>query len=67
MPIAPITGRFRGRFMRDIVGSITFGVGIAYAWWFTVSRPKFETWRAHDAKVRAELIAEKEAWLKEQQ
>ncbi|KAH6567822.1 hypothetical protein BASA50_006043 [Batrachochytrium salamandrivorans] len=65
--LAPITGRFRGRIVRDIVLSITIGTTIASVWWVTVSRPAFVKWREHDARVKLEYIAEKDAWLKEQQ
>ncbi|EGF81577.1 hypothetical protein BATDEDRAFT_87683 [Batrachochytrium dendrobatidis JAM81] len=65
--IAPITGRFRGRIVRDIVVSISIGTVAAYTWWYTVSRPTMSKWKAHDAKVKIENIAERDAWLKEQQ
>ncbi|KAI8924395.1 hypothetical protein BC831DRAFT_402552 [Entophlyctis helioformis] len=65
--LGPITGRFRGRIVFDIVASIGLGTVAAYTWWFTVSRPFLANAKAYDAKVKAQAIAETEAWLKERQ
>lgn len=63
--IAPITGRFRRRIVRDIVGSITVGTLLSSAWFYGYSRPKLARFKAHDAKVREETLAEAQEWFAE--
>ena len=58
-------GRFRTRVVRDIICSVSLGVGIAYSWWFLVSRPHIARVKEYHSQVRKETIAEAEAWLKE--
>ncbi|KAI8819867.1 uncharacterized protein EV422DRAFT_568325 [Fimicolochytrium jonesii] len=60
--LAPITGRFKKRVVRDLVGSITFGTAAAYYWWNNSHLPKMAEYKAYDSKVRAELIAEHGEW-----
>ena len=40
MTIKPITGILRKRFVRDLVGSLTLGISLAYAYWEFHSVPK---------------------------
>ncbi|KAJ3200565.1 hypothetical protein HDU67_002003, partial [Dinochytrium kinnereticum] len=65
--IAPITGRFKGRVVRDLVLSITSGVALGYAYWYGSHEPAFKEWKAYDAKVAAEIKPVHDAWRAAQQ
>ncbi|KAI9101937.1 hypothetical protein DFS34DRAFT_612048 [Phlyctochytrium arcticum] len=60
--VAPITGRFRNRIIRDLVLSITVGTIAATYWWKTSHVPKMEMYKSYDKRVREELIKEHGAW-----
>ena len=61
--IAPITGRFRTRLTRDLVGSISLGTVMAYYYWHKVHVPSMAKFRAHDAAVKVQVDAENAAFL----
>ncbi|KAJ3039180.1 hypothetical protein HDV00_012503 [Rhizophlyctis rosea] len=52
--LAPITGRFRKRLLFDLVGSLTLGTGLAYAYWYKMHLPQMAMYKAYDAKCREE-------------
>ncbi|TPX64596.1 hypothetical protein SpCBS45565_g05757 [Spizellomyces sp. 'palustris'] len=65
--LAPVTGRFRRRVLRDLVGSITLGTGIAYYWWYSSHVPIMQEscapkYKDYDHKVREEMLKEHGAW-----
>ncbi|KAJ3103016.1 hypothetical protein HDU97_010454 [Phlyctochytrium planicorne] len=60
--IAPIVGRFRSRVIRDLVGSITLGVGLGYTYWLGFHEPAVQQWKAYDAQVAAEIKPIHDAW-----
>ncbi|KAJ3296086.1 hypothetical protein HK104_001982 [Borealophlyctis nickersoniae] len=62
-PIAPITGRFRRRVIRDIVGSVTLGTVWAFSFWEFHHKPKFEMYREFFEKERLEAEADYKRWL----
>ncbi|ORY43466.1 hypothetical protein BCR33DRAFT_717670 [Rhizoclosmatium globosum] len=55
--IAPITNRFSQRVTRDVVASLTLGVGAGYYYWYQVHLPSIREWRAYDKVVMAETKA----------
>ncbi len=61
--IAPITGRFRTRLVRDLVGSLTLGTAAAYYYWHNIHIPSMAKFRAHDAAVKIQVDAENAAFL----
>jgi hypothetical protein len=63
--IAPITGRFRRRIYRDLVGSLSLGTGLAFAWWYGYSRAKFTEYRNFNEANKKKMIAEEEQWMTE--
>jgi hypothetical protein len=63
--IAPITGRFRRRILRDLAGSLTVGTVLAFGWWYGHSRAKFEQYRVFNEANKARIVAEEEQWMKE--
>lgn len=63
--LAPITGRFRSRLYRDLVGSITVGVGFAYLFWNGYHKPKMNKFNAFDAANKAKIEAEEKEWMTE--
>ncbi len=65
--IAPITGRFRSRIVRDLVGSITLGVALSYVWWHQFHLPAITKWRAFDKIAKAKIQEENAAFLAAQQ
>ncbi|KAJ3104670.1 hypothetical protein HDU96_008851 [Phlyctochytrium bullatum] len=60
--IAPIVGRFRSRVIRDLVGSITLGIGFGYTFWIFYHEPSFKQWKKYDAEVAAEIKPIHDAW-----
>ncbi|KAJ3014349.1 hypothetical protein HKX48_005204 [Thoreauomyces humboldtii] len=65
--VAPITGRFTRRVIFDLVGSITFGTGLGYYYWYYSHLPKMQDYKDYDQKVRKELLAEHGTWAVGQQ
>ena len=63
--IAPITGRFRARVVRDIIGACSLGTVFACAWYYGESRPRFNKYREFNEKYKTESLAEEEKWMKE--
>ena len=63
--IAPITGRFKNRVIRDVAGSVTVGLLLANAFWYGYTVPKFQTFTKYDAKVKAQAMEEEAAWISE--
>ncbi|KAI8619891.1 hypothetical protein BC830DRAFT_1059889 [Chytriomyces sp. MP71] len=61
--IAPITGRFANRVLRDVVGSTIVGVASGYAYWELVHVPSMKHFRAYDKKVIAETKGKRTAAL----
>ncbi|KNC96587.1 uncharacterized protein SPPG_08171 [Spizellomyces punctatus DAOM BR117] len=62
--IAPITGRFRRRVLRDLVGSIALGTGIAYYWWYNSHVP---TMQESCAPYYLRLLYAPELWNSKEQ
>ncbi|KAJ3186339.1 hypothetical protein HDU85_007779 [Gaertneriomyces sp. JEL0708] len=56
--VAPMTGRFRRKVIRDLVGSVSLGLVFGYTWWYGFHLPKMQHWKAYDQKVREEILAE---------
>lgn len=63
--IAPITGRFKNRVIRDVGGSVALGLILANAYWYGFSVPKFQNFAKYDAKVKAQAMEEEAAWISE--
>ncbi|KAI8841292.1 hypothetical protein BC829DRAFT_371132 [Chytridium lagenaria] len=60
--IAPIVGRFRNRVLRDLVLSISAGIGLGYGYWHFAHEPAFAQWKKYDAQVAAEIKPIHDAW-----
>lgn len=63
--IAPITGRFRMRLKRDLVGSIGTGAAFAYLFWYGYHKPKMAMYLNFDAENKARILEEEKAWMTE--
>jgi hypothetical protein len=63
--IAPITGRFKNRVIRDVSYSVVFGTGLALAYWYGYALPKHQTFKQYDAKVKAQAFEEEKVWMTE--
>ena len=53
--IAPITGRFKNRVIRDLIGSSVLGVSVGALYWYGYHEPAFKKYRAYDEKVMKEV------------
>ena len=63
--IAPLTGRFRGRLVRDIVGALTLGTAISSWYYFGYCKPSLDKMRAYNEQCRQDIINDTEKWFKE--
>ena len=63
--IPRITGRFRNRVYRDVIGAVSFGTILAFAFWHGVSRPAFNEFRVFNEKNKAITLAEEKKWMQE--
>ncbi|KAJ1561267.1 hypothetical protein HK405_004425 [Cladochytrium tenue] len=53
--IAPITGRFRNRVVRDLVLSLSIGSAAGYAFWTLYHQPAINKYKAYDAYATEEI------------
>ena len=63
--IAPITGRFKRGLYRDLVGSVTAGVGLGYWFWYSHAVPKSEKFKAFNEQNKQRILAEEQEWMKD--
>ncbi|KAJ3366368.1 hypothetical protein HDU91_001837, partial [Kappamyces sp. JEL0680] len=63
--IAPITGRFKNRVIRDVTGSVVLGSVLAFSFWYGYAQPKQRYFKEFDAKNKAKALEEEKAWMTE--
>ena len=60
--IAPITGRFKYRIIRDLVASTSIGTVLAFAYWNNVTLPAQREWKQYHDKVQLETKQIHDDW-----
>jgi hypothetical protein len=61
--IQPITGRFKSRVFRDIIGSTILGTFFGYIWWYGFHVPAFKKFTEYNSQILQEIKKENAEFL----